>query len=468
MISPASIGMRLDALPISAFHRRMLWLIAAGMFFDSFDITLAGSVLGALVHNGMSNLTLNGYFISSTFIGMAVGGTLAGLLGDRFGRRFTYQANLLVFGLASIAGGLATSMNWLIAFRFVMGIGLGAEIVVGYSTLIEFTPPRDRGRYAALLALVTNTALFVSSLTGFFLIPLIGWRSMFFISGAGALLVWIARKSMPESPRWLATEGRLGEADRIVTRIEEQVHGKGYRAPEFAPAADAREAAPPLSVLFTREVRLRTLVGSTISIVIGIAIYSFVTWVPTFLLKQGVSLSSSLGFSMVMSLGGPVGAGIGVLCTDRFGRRRCVAIASLAGAVMGVCYALSSSPWVAAIVGFLLFCCLYTIVALAVACYIPELFGTRYRLRGNGFCAVLGRIASFCAPALTLLMYHAGGIRYVAFSVATLLVVQALVVMVFGVETRSQSLEVIEDGKAAAYGGDRAAHTEAAVSVPRH
>ncbi|WP_233839005.1 MFS transporter [Paraburkholderia sp. ZP32-5] len=468
MISPASIGMRLDALPISAFHRRMLWLIAAGMFFDSFDITLAGSVLGALVHNGMSNLTLNGYFISSTFIGMAVGGTLAGLLGDRFGRRFTYQANLLVFGLASIAGGLATSMNWLIVFRFIMGVGLGAEIVVGYSTLIEFTPPRDRGRYSALLALVTNAALFVSSLTGFFLIPLVGWRSMFFISGAGALLVWIARKSMPESPRWLATEGRLTEADRIVTQIEEEVHGKGYRAPEFAQTGAEREPAPPLSVLFTREVRMRTLVGSTISIVIGIAIYSFVTWVPTFLLKQGVSLSSSLGFSMVMSLGGPVGAGIGVLCTDRFGRRRCVAIASLAGAVMGVCYALSNSPWIAAIVGFLLFCCLYTIVALAVACYIPELFGTRYRLRGNGFCAVLGRIASFCAPALTLLMYHAGGIRYVAFSVATLLVVQALIVMVFGVETRSQSLEVIEDRKAAAYGGDRASHPEAAVSVSRH
>jgi len=447
--------MRLDALPISAFHRRMLWLIAGGMFFDSFDITLAGSVLGALVHNGMSNLALNGYFISSTFIGMAVGGTLAGLLGDRYGRRFTYQANLLVFGLASIAGGFATSMSWLIALRFIMGVGLGAEIVVGYSTLIEFIPPRERGRYAALLALVTNAALFVSSLAGFLLIPVVGWRAMFFISGAGALVVWVARKSMPESPRWLASEGRLDEANRIVAQIEEAAYGKGYKAPEMAATTtQASEAAPPLSVLFRRDVRARTLVGSTISIVIGIAIYSFVTWVPTFLLKQGVSLSSSLGFSMVMSLGGPVGAGIGVLCTDRFGRRRCVAIASLVGAVMGVAYALSTSPWMAAIVGFLLFCCLYAIVALAVACYIPELFGTRYRLRGNGFCAVLGRIASFCAPALTLTMYNAGGVRYVAFSVATLLVLQALVVVVFGAETRSRSLEVIEDGHAAAVMGD--------------
>lgn len=437
--------MRLDALPLSGFHRRMLWLIAAGMFFDSFDITLAGSVLGALVHTGMSNLTLNGYFISSTFIGMAIGGTLAGLLGDRFGRRFTYQANLLVFGLASVAAGFATSMPWLIALRLVMGIGLGAEIVVGYSTLIEMTPPQHRGRYSALLALVTNSALFVSSLAGYFLIPLWGWRSMFFISGAGALVVWVARKSMPESPRWLAAEGRIEEAERIVTRIEESVHGEGYRPPAVTHASEPAQAAPPLSVLFSRAVRARTLVGTTISVVIGIAIYSFVTWVPTFLLKQGLSLSSSLGYSMVMSLGGPVGAGIGVLCADRFGRRRCIAVASLLGAAMGASYALSTSPLMASVIGFLLFCCLYTIVALAVACYIPELFGTRYRLRGNGFCAVLGRIASFCAPGITVLLYEAGGIRYVAFSVAALLVLQAVVVRAFGIETRSQSLEVIEE-----------------------
>lgn len=445
MASPESIGLRLDALPLGGFHRRMLWLIAAGMFFDSFDITLAGSVLGALVHSGLSNLQLNGYFISATFVGMAMGGTLAGLLGDRFGRRFTYQANLLVFGLASVAAGFASSMPWLIALRLIMGIGLGAEIVVGYSTLIEVIPPQHRGRYSALLALVTNSALFVSSLAGYFLIPLWGWRSMFFVSGAGALLVWVARKSMPESPRWLAGEGRLDEADQIVTRIEEEIHGNGYRAPEQPYAVTENAPTPPLSVLFSREVWTRTLVGSTISIVIGIAIYSFVTWVPTFLLKQGLSLSSSLGYSMLMSLGGPVGAGIGVLCTDRYGRRRCITIASLLGAVMGVSYAQSTSPMMAAIMGFLLFCCLYAIVALAVACYIPELFGTRYRLRGNGFCAVLGRIASFCAPGITLLVYQAGGIRYVAFSVASLLVLQALVVFGFGIETRSRSLEVIEE-----------------------
>jgi putative MFS transporter len=148
---------------------------------------------------------------------------------------------------------------------------------------------------------------------------------------------------------------------------------------------------------------------------------------------------------MVMSPGGRVGAGIGVLCTERFGRHRCITIASLLGAAMGVGYALSSSPIMAAVMGFLLFCCLYAIVAMAVACYIPELFGTRFRLPANGFCAVLGRIASFRAPGITLVVHQAGGIRYVAFSVAMLLVLQAPIIFGFGIETRSRALEVIEE-----------------------
>src|SRR5579875_2861031 len=119
---------RLDRLPISSFHWRILRLIGYGMFLDAFDVYLAGGVLGALVKEGWSDLSSNGKFISATFAGMVIGAWLAGVLGDRYGRRFSYQFNLLVFGLASLAGAAAPSMGWLIAARFVMGIGLGAEI----------------------------------------------------------------------------------------------------------------------------------------------------------------------------------------------------------------------------------------------------------------------------------------------------------------------------------------------------
>ncbi|MEI9926118.1 MAG: MFS transporter [Bradyrhizobium sp.] len=123
MSSVMDVGRRLDRLAISRFHWRVLGLIAAGMFFDSFDLYLAGGVLGALVQSGESNLSLNASFISATFFGMMIGAWFAGILGDRFGRKFSYQFNLMIFGIASLAGAAAPSMTWLIAARFVMGSG---------------------------------------------------------------------------------------------------------------------------------------------------------------------------------------------------------------------------------------------------------------------------------------------------------------------------------------------------------
>ena len=218
--APNAAG-RLDRLPILPFHRRLLWLIGAGMFFDSFDIYLAGSVLGELVHNGWSTVPLNARFISATFIGMLLGAAGAGWLGDRYGRRFTYQFNLAIFGLASLACAAAPGMSWLIAARFVSGIGLGAEIVIGYATMLEFMPPSHRGRWAALLSLVTNFGLFASTLLSWLIIPALGWRPMFVIAAAGAFFVLWLRKAMPESPRWLEVTGRPAEADAILRGVSE-------------------------------------------------------------------------------------------------------------------------------------------------------------------------------------------------------------------------------------------------------
>src|ERR1700676_1918866 len=139
-------GGRLDRLPISAFHYRVLGLIGAGMFLDAFEIYLAGGVLAVLVKSGWSDLTHYGWFISTTFAGMMIGAWFAGVFDDRYGRRFSYQLNLLIFGFASLAGAAAPTIEWLIAARFVMGIGLRAEVVVGYVTLSEFVPPLQRGR----------------------------------------------------------------------------------------------------------------------------------------------------------------------------------------------------------------------------------------------------------------------------------------------------------------------------------
>lgn len=434
--SEGSIAARLDRLPIGPFHRKLLWLIGAGMFFDSFDIYLAGSVLGELVHNGWSTVPLNARFISMTFVGMVIGAGAAGWLGDRFGRRFTYQFNLLVFGLASLACAAAPSMEWLIAGRFVAGVGLGAEIVIGYATMLEFTPPRARGKWAGLLSLVTNFGLFASTLLSWLIIPAFGWRPMFVLAGAGALFVLWLRKSMPESPRWLMVKGRLAEADAVVTAAEAMTPG-----PLPAPAAPT----PPLaSVSLTSPFFLKRLaVGSIMQCVMGIAIYGFVAWVPTFLVSHGMPINRSLGQAVLMSFGGPVGAALGWLLSDRLGRRPAIIGASLLAAIIGPLFASASSQPAAVVLGFLMFTLIYFLVAVIVAGYVPELFPTAVRMRGNGITSMLGRLTTIFVPFGVVALLDRGGEAAVLAAVAAALVLQAALAWGYGRETAGLSLEAI-------------------------
>lgn len=346
---------RLDRIPIGAFHQRILLLIGAGMFLDYFDAMLQGSVLGALTASHWSNLNLNAQFVSATFVGMLVGSFLAGVLGDRYGRRFTYQVNLLIIGVTSVAAALAPSMRWLIGFRLIMGLGLGAEIVIGYATLSEFVPPGKRGRWLAWLALITDSAVAVSALAGYFVIPGFGWRPMFAFAGVGALVVWKARRKMPESPRWLESVGRAEEADRIVTSIEAEARDV---LPE--PAGGRGEETSPrrvdLRILFSKAVVRRTLLGSLVTVTINVVLYGLLTWLPTFMVIERLGVSESLRYTMLMSLGVPLGPLIGVFVADRLGRRVGLAAASVISAALGAAYALVHSIAAATVVGF--FCSL--------------------------------------------------------------------------------------------------------------
>src|SRR6185312_12273298 len=166
MADAVNAGARLDRLPISPFHYRIFWLIGAGMFFDGYDLYIAGPVLGATVKSGFSSLSHNGWFLSLTFFGMTVGSLLAGFLGDRYGRRFTYQFNLMIFGLASLAAAFSPTIEVLNALRFIMGLGLGAEIVVGYGTMTEFVPPLRRGKWMAFMAFVVVSGLPATAVLG--------------------------------------------------------------------------------------------------------------------------------------------------------------------------------------------------------------------------------------------------------------------------------------------------------------
>ncbi|MEI9804311.1 MAG: MFS transporter [Pseudolabrys sp.] len=140
MATSVNAGARLDRLPVSSFHFRIFWLVGAGMFFDGYDLYVAGGVIASVIQTKFSTPLQIPQFVSLTFVGMTIAALVTGFAGDKFGRRFTYQVNLLIFGLGLARRGFRAGYEPAIVCRFIQGLGLGAEIVVGYSTLTEFVP----------------------------------------------------------------------------------------------------------------------------------------------------------------------------------------------------------------------------------------------------------------------------------------------------------------------------------------
>ena len=451
-MTAVNAGARLDRLPISTFHYRVFWLVGAGMFFDGYDLYVAGGVLAATIQSKFSTLPQNLQFISLTFVGMTIGSLVTGFVGDRFGRRFTYQINLLVFGLASLAAAFAQDMNQLIACRFVQGLGLGAEIVVGYSTMTEFVPPRTRGRWLAFMAFIVVAGFPATSLLGYLIIPTWGWRPMFVIAGVGSLIVWYLRKNLPESPRWLEAQGRTAEAEALMQAIEKEASAAGplpapARAVGTAPVSAMAMARPPILQ--------RMVVGSWVLITINTLIFGFVIFLPQFFLRQGVTITNSLGYTVVLSAASLVGCAIGAYSADFIGRRWSIIGGSVVTIVAGYIYArfnAASAPTEILLVGFILILAIYVQTAILYGVYTPELFPTEIRLRANGICNMFGRGATVASPfVIGYLMtnYQLPGVIWLMIG---LVLVQIVVVWAWGVEPNQRSLEDVEqegssDGK---------------------
>jgi MFS transporter, putative metabolite:H+ symporter len=453
-MATVNAGARLDRLPISSFHHRIFWLIGAGMFFDGYDLYVGTTVLGAVVQSKFSTLGLNAWFVSLTFLGMTLGSLITGFLGDRFGRRFTYQFNLMIFGLASLAAAFSPNMETLNALRFVMGLGLGAEIVVGYGTLTEFVPPQSRGWWLAFMAFVVVSGLPATALLGTLIIPNFGWRPMFVIAGIGALVVWYLRKALPESPRWLEAQGRTEEAEALMQSIERETATAGPLPPPAAPTP-----VPPftLASLVSRSLLPRMVVGTVVLISINTLIFGFVQWLPTFFVQQGLSITRSFAYTLVIILGSPIGCAIGAFGADYWGRKRSIIGASVLTIVFGAIYPFASAELALLLsVGFLLIVSIYVQVSILFGVYTPELFPTEVRLRANGICNTLGRAATIVSPFVVVALFKDYGVRGVLSLMIGLLVIQIIVVALWGIEPAKRRLEDLET---AANGSDTARRT---------
>ena len=297
-----------------------------------------------------------------------------------------------------------------------------------------------------MLNLISSSGTFAVSLTGLAVIPLVGWRAMFVIGGCGALWVWWLRRKLPELPRWLESVGRTAEAEATLHAIEQETPGPLPQVPVTAVPSGQRV---PLSILFTRPVIRRTLLAIAVNITCLVGSYSFTAWIPSFFVREGLSVTRSLGFNTAMTAGTIAGPLVGVLIADRIGRRQGIMAAGLLCSGIGAIYPFLTAPVAIMFCGFLLVSCMSLFLALGLGGYTPELFPTAYRFRGSGLAQMARPGALIGTPYVVLTLFSAYGIAGVVAMIATCIFSLVVIVAVAGIETNRKSLEDLAPDDAA-------------------
>ncbi|MDR3565117.1 MAG: MFS transporter [Negativicutes bacterium] len=451
MSTPQSIGTiaaRLDRLPAARWHIKILWLLGLGILADALDLYLGGSVLAFLVSTGWSNNEMNGYFISGTMFGFLVGALIAGSLGDKLGRKKALTYNLLFFGISSCAAAFATDMWTLIWLRSIMGMGLGAQFVATYGTFGEFLPPVSRGKYASLVALIGNVGPPLATVIAMLVIPLFGWRPLFFGVGIFAFIVLILQnKYLVESPRWLACKGLIDQADKIVTEAEKEIEAqKGIKLPPVVMDGPPETCINlPYSSIFKGQLLNRTIALTAGLVGVNVAIYTMVNWIPTIFVQAGLTVTKSLAMTTIILLGAPFGMWVCALVVDRVPRKGAMIFILLSMSVVGYIYALQRVEALIMSIGFVLITLLYFYVSLVCSVYAGEVFPTEARLRGVGFANGISRLSAVVTPPMIAIILTRYGSVAVFLTVSVILVVVAIVIAIYGVETRQRTLEQINN-----------------------
>ncbi|PFG41253.1 putative MFS transporter [Georgenia soli] len=451
---------RLDRLPFTREHRRLLVGSGVGWALDAMDVGLISFVMAALAVQwelGDTELSLIG---SIGFVGMALGASLGGLLADRVGRRNVFAVTLLVYGLATGASALATSVGALLALRFVVGLGLGSELPVASTLVSEYAPARIRGRLVVILEAFWAVGWLAAALIGYFVVSdtANGWRWALALGAVPALYAIYVRRGLPESVRFLESQGRHAEAEAAVRRFEESApvfvtartaggtsvappadgreedgpeeDGREEDGPEDGGRADsapAREAAPGrrgLLAIWAPALRTRTTGLWLVWFFLNFAYYGAFTWLPTLLLASGLDLVRSFGYTVIITAAQLPGYATAAYLIERWGRRPTLASFLVGAAAASYLFAVAGTPSAVITAG-----CLLSFFALgawgALYAVTPEMYPTAVRAGGAGWAAGFGRIASILAPLAVPLLNRAGDLWLVFTAFAASFVVAA-------------------------------------------
>jgi putative MFS transporter len=441
--SDISIAARLNRLPPTRTHVQATIIAGIGSFFDLFDIFLAG-VLGTVLTQrfGLDRLLLP-IALSSAFVGMFIGAIVLGRFADRAGRRTAFLVNLGIYSAFTLLGAFSVNATMLIASRFLAGIGIGAELTLVDAYLSELLPARLRGRYTAWAYTLGFVGVPAAGLLGRILVPLAplgidGWRWLFVVGSLGALIVWIVRRQLPESPRWLESVGRVAEADAIVQHMEREA---GIPVSPLPPApSGAVEKRAGLYVLLSGRYRSRTIMLGVFHIFQTIGYYGFGTLVPLVLASKGYSIVTSLTFTTLTFIGYPVGSALSLPIIERVDRKWLIVGSAFFMSVLGIAMGYSSSSTAIVVLGFL-YTAISNVFSNGLHIFQVEIFPTSVRATAAGACYGLSRLSSAAMPFVLLPVLQNWGAGPMFVVVAAALWIVMVDVGLFAPSTTGRSLE---------------------------
>ncbi len=454
-----SLAARMDRLPPSGTLWRFVVLLSLGGFFEFYELFSTAYVMPGIIRSGILSATTTGFFglsgtasyIGATFAGMFLGTFAFGFVADKTGRRAVFTYALLWYCACAVIMACQTGALGLNFWRLMTGIGLGVELVTIDAYLSELVPPAMRGRAFALNQVITYIAVPTVAFAAWLLVPIAplgidGWRWVMALGAVGALVIWVLRRALPESPRWLAARGDMVQANAIIAALERQVVQDTRRAlPEPARTltrtvtADAR-----FRELWRKPYATRTIMLLVFHVAQAIGLYGFSHWLPTFLVHQGVTVSQSLGFTLAIAISAPLGPVLAMSFADRIERKWQIVVAAVVVAVAGLAFAEIRHPVLVVLCGSLVTLGA-TIISLNFHAYQSELYPTRIRAMAVGFVYSVSRVSGMFSGFLIAFALAQRGVPAALVLIAGCMAVVALVIGLLGPRTRGLSLEQIND-----------------------
>jgi putative MFS transporter len=444
----ADIAARLERLPFTRYQLILFTVIATAWFFDSIDLGAITFLLGPIRSEFHLTTAAAGGLSSMSFIGMCLGAGLAGIAADRFGRMTVFQVSMFFWGAGSILCGLAPSLRMLMLARAVVGFGMGMEFPIAQAIASELVPKNHRGKGIAILEGFWPLGFIAAGVVALFFVSRLGWRGVFILEGVPAAFVFIVRRVIPESPRWLADHGDYFEAEESMRTIESNVEKrlKNKTLPPPVIATQVKEGPPRAAWTFldlwAPQYRPTTTMLWLLWFFALLGFYGLTTWLNTLVQRSWYPYSMSVKFTLWVSCAGIVGFIAAALLIERMGRRWLCIAALVGSAVAAYFYGTASNVPTLWFFGLFMQFFLFAMWSVLYA-YTAELYPTHARATGAGFASAVGRVGSLLGPFIVGIILPKVGEAGVFALGALCFLAAAFSVLIFGQESRLKALEDI-------------------------